>query len=97
MTETQKTPTCPAGCTDRACGGCNAEPLSGTRYEHLNCLVATAEGEWWECDCGLPLDEPAGVPATVTCACGQEWRFDRWPVGKEGDKPETSEVEPRRV
>jgi len=58
--------------------------------------VATPDGEYWECDCGLPLPEPAQVPETVRCACGQEWRFDHWPVGA-ADSRELSEVEPRRV
>ena len=71
--------------------------MSLARYQHLNCLSATADGEWWECDCGLPLDEPTEIPATVACACGQVWRFDRWPVGGDGSPVETTNVEPRRV
>ena len=82
----------------RSCRSCpSAGTLSGARYEHLNCLVATTDGEWWECDCGLPLAEPATIPATIACACGQEWRFDRWPIGPTPGSTDTTEVEPRRV
>lgn len=97
MTDKQPIPTCRDGCGERQCGGCATQPPSGARYQHLNCLVATADGDWWECDCGLPLEEPSSVPATVTCTCGQAWRFDRWPIGKGADPVETTEVEPRRV
>jgi len=97
MSDRQTSATCPEACGGGQCGGCQAEPLSGTRYEYLNCLVATAEGEWWECDCGLPLAEPNELPATVACACGQEWRFDRWPIATSANPAETTEVEPRRV
>ncbi|NPV08381.1 MAG: hypothetical protein HPY83_10535 [Anaerolineae bacterium] len=98
MTASNRGNPCPDGCARKSCDdGCSPDALSGGAYEHLNCLVATAEGEWWECDCGRPLEEPSTPGTTVQCPCGQQWRFDRWPLGHHLGDGETTEVEPRRI
>lgn len=98
MTASNTKNSCSDGCAQKGCGDCrSSDVLSGGFYEHLNCLVATAEGEWWECDCGRPLEEPATPGRTVRCPCGQQWRFDLWPLANHPDDAETTGVEPRRI